>query len=287
MYSLRFNPIYKKWILCGPPVLPFEQIGKGHLLDLGKAGDFKVASMPRDILQMEQPTDRKFQKEHADTLHLAHPPLGDYELVLYEGDRDFWDWDKKMWGKWLSLIQHRVLLLHANLNISQLYFELRTDWLFSLKSYTRAGELIGISHPVLESPSMSEFEQEKLQKEELFTIYKGEYGWLYVPSAPMANKELWYLPYEAKGGIEHLERAGLEELAHVLSKLMSKLHDEWPNENWSLKLHLEVGATKKDYGWWLSINSLSPKLGEGCVALPVVSNPEGFVYVLHHLLGNL
>lgn len=283
MYSLRYNPVFKQWVLVGPPVLPFEEITESQLLTVGKGYHFIAASYPRHILQ---PDFDDVKREHRpDMLHLEHPPVGEYDLLLYAGEKGFWEWGSEQWGHWLVLLQNRVAQMHKNLNIRHLHIELRTSQLNSIQEYQRVGDVIGTTHPIQErQPELDNDLLDRLRQEELFAIFLGETGWLYAPSAPLEEKELWYLPYIAHSGIEKAGEAVRGELAKVMAQLMRKLHGEWPDEDYRIIIYSNLAHQTDQLCWWVRIHKEQPHIHP---SLPVTLAPEGFVYILHRIFGHL
>jgi hypothetical protein len=289
MYSFRYNPVYQRWVMVGPPVVPVEEITAAHRLDIGQRRSFTAATFPRHLFVLDA-DDSEVGHAHAavvnrDMLYTIQAPVGEYEVMLYDGDVDFWQWDTSMWDHWFMLIQHRLNQLYRNPHLQYVSFHFHTSLLFSLKDTLRVGDLWATSHPLEERPHrMDSALATRLRQESLFTIYTGAHGWLYVPSAPLHEQEVWYLPYEHLSSLEKLGAPERKEASYVMSNLMGRLHDEWPEQNWVIELHTALVHTDQETTWWLQIYKESTGNES---PLPVKVAPEGFVHILHQLFGHL
>lgn len=284
MNSYRYNPVYKKWYLIGAPIIEPEKISKGMILDPSNRGDFLAASYPRELFVLDAPSKKDFQLQHTDVLHLSNPPLGEYDLLLYKGGADFWNFTSGQWEKLLEQLQLRILAVHKNLAVQYLDFTLSTKLLYSFQGYLRVGDLVGASHQIFEDYADISFElAEKLKAETLFEISQGKHGRLYAPCAPKYNKEVWYISNKI-GGFESASTGEVVEVASYLAKLISFLRQEWIEENWTIKLHTSINASREEMVWWFQIyqdNSNQSSLIHGI--LPQRLNPEGYVHLLKKL----
>ena len=280
MHTYRYNPVYKAWYLIGAPIVEPEKISEGMLYAPNK-GDFVAASYPREVFVMEPPKKKEYQVDHHDLLHLSQPPVGEYDLLLYRKEADFWHFTSKHWEKLLELLQLRIMAAQQNVHIQYLDFTINTALLYSFQGYLRVGDLVSSSHQIFEDSEVITGELlNKLKKETLFSIRDDVTGWVYVPSAPKYCKEVWYIANKA-GGFEGAEK---KELAAFLAKLLTFLHEEWIDESWIVKLHTSFTGSRADSHWWVQIyQNDANKDTQIHGILPQRLNPEGYVKILKNL----
>jgi hypothetical protein len=286
MRSFRFNPVFQQWVMVGAPDIEPETLTSAHLLDIGKNPHFVAAHYPRRLFTLEPPDSGVPRSPlQNDILMTEQPALGEYELLLYQGTADFWQFGTAEWMHWLSLLQHRLRQLARNPHLHHVAVWLPTAKLFSLRGYLRVGEVVATAHPLQYPRGNLDHElAEKLRREKLHTLYTGEEGWLYVPSAPLHPQEMWYLPYAAGSSIEEAKIGQRREVAYVLSRLLNILHGEWPEQSWVIQVHTEVVGGHHGSMWWVQI--YADHLSQPG-SVPLIPSPEGFAHVLHKILGHL
>lgn len=282
MHTFRFNPVFNQWVLLGAPVTVPLEIKESQLLDIGKQAGLAAATYPRQPFLLE-PNAKHQSPIDKSLLYASQSPVGEYELLLFTEEAAPYDWTAKQWDSWLMLIQQRITQLHHNPYLHFVYFTFHTAALHSTNGYQRVGDLIAASHPVSGmSVHLDEETAEKLRKkEDLFVVTDTGEGDLYVPSAPLYAKEVWYLPKTYRSGIDQIEKKEREALAHILAKLMPALHAEFPEAQFCVTIHTSMAGMADDTTWWLQLYQLEyGQLGP----LPVHPLPEAFVQHLHFLL---
>jgi hypothetical protein len=287
MYTFRFNPVFKQWVLLGEQFPTQLVVSANQRLDHGKVlhPDFFAVSHPRSPFLLDPPL--KHKRHDGDLLFAAEAPVGEYEILCYQGEQGFTQWTPATWEHWLSLFLERFKQLHANPHLHFLSLKLHTSALGTLGAeLQRVGDLVATSHPVAGTPHhLTEELLHKLQKSErLFQVHAGEHGFLYVPSAPLNSREVWYLPATHATSIDQLSKVEREELAHTMSLLMGVLGEEFPSEKFVLTFHTGMAGSPSHYGcWWVQIHQ--DTAGSTAVA-QVSALPERFVLLLRQLLSH-
>lgn len=229
----------------------------------------------------------KAKRHDADLLYAAESPVGEYELLCYNGDHGFAQWTTATWEHWLVLFYERFKQLHANPHLHYARLSIHTSALSTLgPELQRVGDLVATSHPIAGAEhNLTEELLHKIQKaEHLFQVHAGEHGFLYVPSAPTHSHEVWYLPATHATSIDQITKHEREELAHTLSLLMGVLSEEFPNEQYILTFHTGMAGSPKHHGcWWVQIHR---DTAGSDTAFQVRQFPERFVLLLRQLLSH-
>ena len=284
MYTFRFNPVFDQWVMLGGAVAAPHQLSDAHILtkDGSKKREFLAAVYPRQPFLLEPPDTHK--NHHDSLLYAEHPAVGEYELLLHKGKKKFFNWEAAEWMSWLDLVQQRLLQAQHNPYIHYVNLTFHSSALESIEGYQRVGDLIATSHPIAGMVGVldREIAQKLEKKEHLFTIWSGDQGRIYIPSAPLQEKELWYIPAEYQASFERVESEACAELAEVLAHVFNRLHAEYPDEAYVLRLYSQVVGKQEEATWWIQIFKEESQLGG---ALLVHSLPEAFVQQLKHLLG--
>lgn len=285
MYIFRYNPVFQQWVLLGEPVPHNVLLTPAHRLDAdpGKRSDFWAASFPGQPFLMEE-TAHKAKKDD-ELLYAPQPPIGEYELLVYTGKREFSDWTKREWTEWLMLLSNRLQQMHLNPYVHYGTVRLHTTSLHTLKEGLRVGDCIAASHPLagMSQTIDPDLIERLLDKEKLFVLHRDSISALYVPSAPTRRRELWLLP-QTEGLLDKGEDTHRQKLGATLAHLFSSLHQEYPQEHWVLALHMSFASGDSGFQWWVQIyqddqnQPLSP--------LVVQPFPERFVLTLKHLLAH-
>ena len=282
MYTFRFNPLCEQWVILGGPVFAAQQITEAHLLDTDKKNDFVAAAFPKSPFIMDPPTAKHLVPDPL--VHASQPPVGEYELLLYRGDKQFYARGVKEWEKWLLLLQQRLSGFQHNPHLHFINVSLHTQALESVEQYQRVGDVIATSHPVSGVPRVLDVElAEKIHKKEsLFALIDDIRGRLYVPSAPLYDKEVWFIPAKYRSSIAHIDASERTHLAAILAALFSSLKKEHPHEEYVLTIHTNLIKPAKEVTWWLQLYRAEPGVAS---PLPVRRLPEAFVQQLRYLLG--
>ncbi len=281
MHTFRFNPVFRHWVLLGNPVSHEVHLESAHLLHSGTKAEFLAAVNPKQPFVMDPPRS----PGTALTLYNEQPPLGEYELLLYSGQLSFAAWKVKEWEQWLALVQHRILHVHHNPHLHHIEIALHTGWAASVgNEYQRVGDLIATSHPIAGSVPLLEHEIiEKLRRTERgYIIHDGDDGLIYAPSAPLFEKEVWYVPHHQDGAFEHLSPAIRTHTAEALALIMKGMLTEWPEEHFVLELNTELVDKREDASWWVRIYQETRQVPATLQVRPL---PEKFVRDLAYILG--
>lgn len=283
MYTFRFNPVFGKWVMLGGAVHQPHPITDAHILDVGKDDDLMAASYPRQPFLIEPPAGKPFHV-HEDQLFASQPPVGEYELLLYKGATNLFSWNSKQWEAWLNLVQHRLRQLHHNPYLHYVHVTLHTQSLDSAPPYARVGDIIAASHQLvgLSTPMDTELADKIADKESVFTIIEDDNGRLYVPSAPLYEKEVWFIPTHYHPGFEQTSKEERRDLAQVLAVLIRQLKLEHPHEEYILDLHTALAGHHEETTWWLQIYRAESGVPS---VLPIRALPEAFVQHIRYLLG--
>lgn len=281
MHTFRFNSVFRHWVLLGSPVSHEVELTPAHLLHSGSIGDFLAATNPSQPFVMDPPS----MHNSAHALVHEHAPVGEYELLLYKGEKNLVSWGKKEWEQWLELLQKRLLHLHHNPHLHHVHVSFHSGWLDSTgKEYKRVGDIIGTSHPVAGAAPLLEHELvgKLRQSERGYIIHDGDDGMIYAPSAPSFNKEVWYIPAGQGGGFESVHAGARQHAAEALALLMKGLHMEWPQEHFVIELTTSLVDKRGDATWWIRIFQEERRMPATLSVLPL---PEKFVRDLAYLLG--
>lgn len=280
MYAFRFNPVFKQWVLVGGSNLTPHRIDPAHLLDVGRQPALMAATHPRQPFIIDPPS-RKSGTEH--TALQDEPPVGEYELFLYNGEVDFFAWTARQWDAWFQLLQHRIVQTHHNPYIHYLHCTLHTVALSSIEEYQRVGDLIATSHPLLGFLPLLTTEQitKIRQKESISLLVSDEKGALYVPLAPLHTNECWYFPAQAKAGIEQMSKEERFAVAERMAALVGGLHEAFPHQSFVINISTSIQGMAQDVSWWIQVYSDIPE----STPLPIRPLPEGLIQRLRLLLG--
>lgn len=273
MYILRFNPVFNQWVLLGAPIPAPVTIAPGNLLDIGKTKHLVAATYPRPIFMVDERTTPAPGGEGR--LYTDQAPIGEYELFLGFEHGNLFSWSPGLWEEWISLLQLRLLQVHHNPQLHQVLFALHTNALGTVQGYQRVGDLLATSHAIAgELPVVTPELAEKIgEKDWLYKIKTGKFGFLYVPSAPLAEHEIWYLPTTGKAGFEEVSKDERTSLAEMLSHLMAGLHAEYPHDHYVLRLYTSIASPNNESIWWLRVHRDIP---QGAI-VPLRSFPEPLV----------
>ncbi|HSI20144.1 MAG TPA: hypothetical protein VLA04_00315 [Verrucomicrobiae bacterium] len=281
MHTYRFNPVFRQWVLLGSSVAHALQVTEGNLLHSGKRGDFLAANHPRPPFLMDPPP----RHGTSSTLYSEQPPVGEYELLLYRGKKHLKSWKAKEWHAWLQLLQQRLLHIHHNPHLHHAQVMMHTGWLHTVNDeYQRVGEIIATSHPVAGDVPLIDHELiTKLRRAERgYLLHDATDGTIYAPSAPLFNKEVWYIPPSQGSSVEKASAVACLHTSEALALLMSALLNEWGKENFVVELHTALTDKKEDATWWVRIYQEERKMA---ATLDVVALPEKFIRDLSYLLG--
>lgn len=287
MYTFRFNPVFKQWVLLGEVIPTNVAVLPVHGLDKGKKihPDFSAAHFPRSPFLLDPPKGHK--KHEDDLLFAAEAPVGEYEVMIYNGEQDFYKWPTKTWEQWLLLLNERIRAMHHNPHLHFINLKLHTRSLHTTgELQQRVGDLIATSHPIagMSTPLASELVHKLLDKEKLFAVYHDAAGTLYTPSAPLNDKELWYFPKEAGGSIEMLGAHERKNLAHSLSLAFAVLKEEFPTSNFLMTIHTAMaGAATDETTWWIQIHAEETGFNNPLSMRPL---PERFTFLMKQLLAH-
>jgi len=273
MHTFRFNPVFKQWVLLGTSYAATPTITKNNLLDVGRNGKFVAANHPRQPFLLE-PSN---QKDHSDLVYAGESPVGEYELMLYEGKDPLFVWGAKEWEGWLNLVQRRLLQLQHNPHLHYVHLTVDTGMLKAVDGdFQRVGDLIAASHPLCGMSTLLDREMaDKIRhKEQIFTVQEDGYGTLIVPSAPTRQHEVWYLPMVSRSSLARLDPAERKALARTLSVLVGELKAAYPHEEFNLSFHTDLLGNQPEQLWWLQVHQTEPGVES---PLPVRALPELFV----------
>lgn len=281
MHTYRFNPVFRHWVLLGTPVSHELKIGAAHLLHSGSKSDFLAAVNPEQPFVMDPPSAHGT----ATALHSEQAPVGEYEILLYGGSHALKSWGSKEWAAWLELLQKRVLHLHNNVHVAHCQFAFHSGWLDSVgDEYRRVGDLVATSHPIAGSAPLLEHElvTKLRQAERGYILHDGPDGVIYAPSAPLFEKEVWYIPADQDGAFERAEAQTRLHTAEALALVMKGMLKEWPHEHFVVELNTALVNKSADATWWIRIYQEAKRIPATLTVLPL---PEKFVRDLSYLLG--
>src|SRR4051812_27095540 len=124
MFAFRFNPVFDQCVMVGGVVLTPRAVQPAHLLDVGSRDGFVAATYPRQPFILEPAKARAPHPQDAGMLYAEQAPVGEYELLLYNGPTDFFIWTSAEWDGWLKLVQQRIRQLHHNPYLHHLHLTL-------------------------------------------------------------------------------------------------------------------------------------------------------------------
>jgi hypothetical protein len=280
MYTFRYNPVHNQWVILGSPFPTHHlEIQDANLLDVGKNDRLMAASFPNQPFVLEPPAEKSYRLEKG-LLFGSEPPVGEYELLLYKGPEHLLSWDARQWTEWLSLLQHRLRLFHHNPHLHFIQCSLSSSLTQTTQPSQRVGDLWASRLALGEEPPLlTEDLVEKLgEKEVLFFVLQDELGSLYVPSAPLFEKEAWYIPADYKSGMENMTENEKSHLAGILATLLTGLKLKYTHQHFGLRVHTSLGENQKST-WWIQVYQ-EPTLAQ---PLPLRDLPEKFVLELGDL----
>ena len=254
MNTFRFNPVFNQWVLLGAPTSQTFEITDRHILDIGKTEHFVAATIPRQPFLLDPPTRRN---EVDDLLYKSQPPLGEAEVLLYKGEKSFDEWTVREWDGWLMLLQQRLMQVYHNPHLHFAQFTFSPQYLDTVgPEFLRVGELISTSHQVAGSSLAftAELLEKLRQKEDAFIVLHTDGGDIYVPSAPLFEKEAWILPTNVQPSFEAIEKEERSDFAHMLKTLFMALHTEFPSVPFVLTLHTALEGMSPETTWWMQIH---------------------------------
>lgn len=281
MYTFRFNPLFKAWVVLGAPGRHEVDLSKAQLL--GSERDrFVAAHNPNQPFVLDPPGKKAAA---APMLHEERPALGEYELLLHRGHGTLSRWKAKEWEGWLHLVQQRLRHAHHNPHLHHVRVSFHTGWMNTVgNEFARVGELIMTSHPVAGEVPLLEYELvEKLRtKERTYVLHDATDGLLYAPSAPLFEKEVWYVPVRQGSSITDAPSASRSHTADALALLFTALHAEWPEEHFVIELHTALVGGQEDVTWWLRVYQDARRVPATLTVLPL---PEQFIRKLGSRIG--
>ncbi len=283
MNIYRYNPVFNQWVLLGAHSLTDIDITDRHLLDIGKTQHFVAATIPRQPFIMDPPEKRAQVAD--DLLYQSQPPVGEAETMLYTGEFSLSEWEIREWDAWLMLIQQRIMQVYQNPYVHFVKFSFSTAMQRTAgPAYLRVGDLISTSHPIAGSQVVLQTELvAKLRaKERAFIILNNDAGDLYVPSAPLFEKEVWFLPKRTQPTFEKISKDERQDIARLMRTLFRSLHTEYHGQDFVFTLHTSLNEMSEESTWWMQItqqevNTLS--------SYPVRPLPEAFARRLEFALG--
>jgi hypothetical protein len=281
MYAFRYNPLVKRWVLLGGPIQQHIELSSAHFLGGATHKEFVAATYPKQPFLVEPP---ETFGEAPGLAYKEEPPVGEYELLLYSGDKNLADWGVDEWDAWLQLAQHRLLQLHHNPYLHHVQLTLRTAAEHSIAKFHWVGDLIATSHPIAGNPIelTAELAQKICQREAVFTLHKDEYGSLQVPSAPTFHDEVWYLPTEIRAGIEGVHGKERQAVAQLLAWVIGRLRTVHPHFHYALTIHTVLAGDHDDACWWFQLHREVPNAEFS--ALPIQPLPELVLQQLRYVL---
>jgi hypothetical protein len=284
MYTFRFNPIFQQWVILGEPIPQALIIQDAHKIvpNLASAPDFQAATYPRQPFVIEPESTKKHEDE---LLFAPQSPVGEYELILYTGTVQFFEWSSKEWSQWLLLAAERFRAIHLNPHLHFAILKVLTKGLHSAgEEYMRVGDFIATSHPLagMSLPVSHEIITKLIEKEKLFVVRHDEYGALYVPTAPLNVHEVWYLPRHTET-FDAMTSAARTSLAKTLAAAFAALHEEFPEEHWCMTLHTPMAQGPHDMSWWIQIHQDTSSQN---TLLPIKGFPERFAFLMRHAVAN-
>jgi hypothetical protein len=282
MFTFRYNPLFKEWVMLGETALakPLKPV---HFLDVGKSPSFQAATYPQSVFLLGDEGKRGDSK--GDLLFQEAPAVGEYELLLYKGEQWPLLWSEKLWEEWLTILQTRLKQLLLNPYLHFVKFTFNTQATNTVgETYLRVGDLIGLSHPVCgEVPLISQELALKLEhKDTIFCIKKNQTIRLYVPSAPLYPKEMWLIPENRQSSFLVCESKERAQFAKVLAVLMRNLNLNYPESHFVIRLYTDLLNKPEEETWWFQIHEA--KDGQDSL-LSIQALPEKFVHTLHTLLN--
>lgn len=285
MYTFRFNPVFKQWVLLGEPIPHSLSLKTAHWIQpqVPDAPNFQAATFPGQPFIIESAARRG--SDNQELLYPEQEPVGEYELLVYRGDTAFFDWDAREWEQWHLLLSDRIRRLHLNPHLHFVTASLSTQALASIGAHQRVGDLIAVSHPLagLSTPIERDLLRKLLEHEKLFVLHQSAHGAIYVPTAPLHRHEVWYLPSpEGSRGVENLEPKARKELAESLSHIFAALHEEFPAKHWQLTVHTAMAGIEAEDSWWIQIYEDVT----GSQPLPLQPLPERLMITLRHVLAH-
>lgn len=249
-YTYRYNPIEARWVMVGPPIPPPERLEAKPPKDRKQL--FSWMAYPRDLFVVEPVHTRK--QPPKDTVYLEQQPVGEYEVLLYHGDTDTYQWTAKEWKGWLELVQSRLVGLYQNPYVHIVRCSVPLSQRHTAEPAYRVGELIATSHPVIpEVPSLADELVHKIHRlEKGYVVHDVTEAFVYVASAPTYPDETWIVPRTARGGFIQAEAKALREAAELLEWLFVRLRDEFPKNEYVLELHVNF-EQDDEAAWWIRV----------------------------------
>jgi hypothetical protein len=281
MHTYRYNPLFRHWVLLGNPVPRDVDLQAAHLLHSGGDALFMAAVNPVQPFIMDAPAHHRT----GHTLHREEAPVGEYEFLLYTGDKELGEWGIDEWEGWLRLLGRRILHVHENPALHHLHIAFHTAYEETTGSkYRRVGDVIATSHPIAGAAPLLDHDLiEKLKKHERgYILHDGPDGFMYAPSAPLFEKEVWYVPTVRGGGMEASSPVVRMHTAEALALLMRGLTHEWPSEHFVIEVYSPIGRVDPDATWWIRVYQEARRVPATLTVLPL---PEQFVRDLAYLLG--
>jgi hypothetical protein len=280
MHVVRYNPVFRQWVLVGPQQLSIpSELPASVLLDGGKSGaQFVAAHLPHQPLVFD-PEEVTLSAE-VGQVYASQAPVGEYELLLYRGQHDLFAWDAAHWSAWLELVQQRTRAMHHNTHLHHVHVQLHTGLRTSITGYQRVGDLVATSQQLAGmSTLITDEEATKLhERERTFEVHHDGFAHVLVPSAPLHANELWIIPQRHHPSMESIgadERTGL---AMLLATLMPHLAHEFQGHDWMIRLHGGFATHSPHESWWMQLYTTD---GTESPALNVRSLPEYLVKKFH------
>jgi galactose-1-phosphate uridylyltransferase len=278
MNTYRFNPVFNQWVLLGSPVASTIEVTERHLLDVGRGSGFVAATLPRQPFIVDPPKARKDD----DFLYQPQPPVGEAEVFLYEDEAAFFEWSPAEWGAWIRFVGMRLRQVYHNPHLHFVSLTLSTGALASAgPAYQRVGDLAATSHPIAGAPAvLNEVLLGKLLKvEDAFIVQANDAAVVYVPSAPLNDKEAWVLPTHPVASFEKITATDALGLSETLASLFGALKDAYPEERWLMTVHTTLDGMSEDATWWIQVHAREHEMSAPLMVRPL---PEAFARYLEN-----
>lgn len=280
MHSLRYNPLTGRWMLLGGQLEHSLHVTSAHQLEIGKNPHFLAANHPKSPFAME-PSDKP--PLATGLLYAPELPVGEYELLLHQGQEEVAQWSAAHWEAWIMLLQHRLLQAHRNPYLQHVRFLFDSAKQTSTLPHRRVGDLIVTRQPLVPDQAISiELVDSLLEREPAFIVAHDKFGTLYVPSAPSFADELWYLPKSLQpdfSAVHGPSRTALAETLRLIMRMLGVAHLQF---EWVIEIHTLLGAKDRERSWWLQLYR-EPHANQ--LPLAIQRLPETYVQQLRYALA--
>ena len=255
-------------------------VTSAHQLEIGKNPHFLAANHPKSPFAME-PSDKP--PLATGLLYAPELPVGEYELLLHQGQEEVAQWSAAHWEAWIMLLQHRLLQAHRNPYLQHVRFLFDSAKQTSTLPHRRVGDLIVTRQPLVPDQAISiELVDSLLEREPAFIVAHDKFGTLYVPSAPSFADELWYLPKSLQpdfSAVHGPSRTALAETLRLIMRMLGVAHLQF---EWVIEIHTLLGAKDRERSWWLQLYR-EPHANQ--LPLAIQRLPETYVQQLRYALA--